>query len=177
MFNAKLFRRPLTAIAFMTAVFVSATTISCTKDDDDKDKDVVEAETFSGKLTVAFMGSDYTTENIVVRVSDVAFTNSDKTEGTLSLNFEKVKFVPQMPVSLDITVPGVSFKIVSKTKAQISGNGIVPLTGGKEYAAYTVTGLSGEITDENDSSKSDDSISFSLKFGDFPTSYSGTEAD
>ena len=102
---------------------------------------------------------------------------TDKTQGTLSLIFEKVKFVPQMPVSLDITVPGVAFKIVSKNKAEISGNGIVPLTGGKEYEMYSVTGLTGEIVDDNDSSRSDDSISFSLKFGNFPTSYSGVEAD
>ena len=177
MFNNKLFRRPMSAFAFMAAMFVSATTISCTKDDDDKDNDVVEAETFSGKLTVTFKGSDFTTDNTIVRVSDVVFSNSDKTQGTLSLIFEKVKFVPQMPVSLDITVPGVAFKIVSKNKAEISGNGIVPLTGGKEYEMYAVTGLTGEITDENDSSRADDSISFRLKFGDYPTSYSGVEAD
>ena len=108
MFNNKLFRRPMSAFAFMAAMFVSATTISCTKDDDDKDNDVVEAETFSGKLTVTFKGSDFTTDNTIVRVSDVVFSNSDKTQGTLSLIFEKVKFVPQMPVSLDITVPGVA---------------------------------------------------------------------
>lgn len=99
-------------MAFMASIFVSATTISCTKDDDDKDNDVVEAESLSGKLTVAYMGSDFTTDNVTVRVSDVVFSNSDKTQGTLSLIFEKVKFVPQMPVSLDITVPGVAFKIV-----------------------------------------------------------------
>ena len=177
MFNNKLFRRPLSVMAFMASIFVSATTISCTKDDDDKDNDVVEAETFSGKLTVTFKGSDFTTDNTIVRVSDVVFSNSDKTQGTLSLIFEKVKFVPQMPVSLDITVPGVAFKIVSKNKAEISGNGIVPLTGGKEYEMYSVTGLTGKIVDDNDSSRSDDSISFSLKFGNFPTSYSGVEAD
>lgn len=167
----------MSVIAFMAAIFVSATTISCTKDDDDKDKDVVEAETFSGKLTVTFKGSDYTTDNIKVKVTDVVFSNSDRKEGTLSLNFEKVKFVPKMPVSLDITVPGVTFKIISRGKAEIYGNGIVPLSGGKGYEMYTVTGLTGKITDENDSSSADDSISFSLKFGEYPTSYSGVESD
>lgn len=44
MFNNKLFRRPLSVMAFMASIFVSATTISCTKDDDDKDNDVVEAD-------------------------------------------------------------------------------------------------------------------------------------
>ena len=68
MFNNKLFRRPMSAFAFMAAMFVSATTISCTKDDDDKDNDVVEAETFSGKLTVTFKGSDFTTDNTIVGI-------------------------------------------------------------------------------------------------------------
>jgi hypothetical protein len=176
-FAKKLFTSPLWVIALAASVLSFA---SCTKDDDEDDKvdeDVVTAETFMGKMTVAFMGSDQVTDSVKIDIANVVYSDADKTEGTLDIELNQVKFVSQMPVSLDIIVPGVSFKVTGENMAEISGEGIIPTTGGVEYEMYKVSGLTGTITNEDLSDKTDDAIQFSLKFGEFPVSYSGSFVD
>ena len=79
--------------------------------------------------------------------------------------FHKVKFVPQMPVSLDVTVPDVKYSRAADGSLLLSSDGIVPITMMQPYPKYTVTGLSGKMSDKT--------LSISLNFGEFPTSYSG----
>ena len=69
-----------------------------------------------------------------------------------------------MPLTLDITVPGIK---VAKTEkgAILTCQRVVPLAMGGEYPSYTVTGFEGEIVD--------DELTFSLYFGSTPTSYRG----
>ena len=79
--------------------------------------------------------------------------------------FYKVKFVPQMPVSLDVSVPGVGFEVKNGT-IELSADGIVPLSGGTlPFPKYTVTGLSGTLTDTV--------ILMKLNFGEYPVAYDG----
>ena len=114
---------------------------------------------YKGTMEVEFRGETVPTENVVVTV------DYDKEKKTMDLLFHQVKFVPQMPVSLDILVPGIPVLILGG-KISFSGEGIVPTTGGLPYEQYTVTGLAGALDEKG--------ITFSLNFGSFPTSYSGT---
>ena len=78
----------------------------------------------------------------------------------------KVKFAEEMPLTLDMTVSGINYTS-SGTKTLISGDQIVPTAMGGEFPAYTITGMSGEITNEGN-------IRFSMKCGTFPLSFEGT---
>ena len=69
-----------------------------------------------------------------------------------------------MPVSLDVTVPGVKCEC-RENEIILSGNDIVPLAMGMPYAKYNVTSLSGKITAGK--------LTVSLNFGEFATSYAG----
>lgn len=114
---------------------------------------------FVGTMSVVFQGAEVPSENVMI---DVVYEE----DGTLALMFNKVKFVPQMPMSLDVKVSGITY-IDKNGVVTFSGNGIVPTYGlvNTEMPDYTVTKLSGSI--------SDNTLKFSLNFGAIPTSYTG----
>ena len=87
-------------------------------------------------MTVVAGGKDNVSENVKVNVNL-------QEDGTATIIFNKVKFVPQMPVSLDVTVPGVKCEC-RENEIILSGNDIV----------------AGKLT-------------VSLNFGEFATSYVG----
>lgn len=79
----------------------------------------------------------------------------------------KIKFVPKMPVRIDVTIPAVA--VVKESEGvSFSCNNVVPLALGGEYPKYNVTSLDGTLTG--------DSLSFSLNFGEYPTRFKGTRA-
>lgn len=130
----------------------------CSKSNVNEEKVSPRSSVYSGSLNVVAGGKDNVTEGVEVN-ADI-----DK-DGVLTLVFHKVKFVPQMPVSLDVTVPDVKYSRDSDGSLLLSGDGIVPITMMQPYPKYTVTGLSGKMSDK--------ALSISLNFGEFPTSYSG----
>ena len=113
-------------------------------------------------MTVVFQGQNVPTENVVLTV------NYDQKKGQASILFNQVKFVPQMPVTLDITVPGVT-ATVSGEKVNLSAEGVEPTVGGVPYENYLVTGLNGSIYKGV--------LDISLKFGNFPTKFNGTHIE
>ena len=125
-------------------------TMSCSKEDSDVENPLLSGNyEYSGTMTVTADGIDETAK-------------------TLDIMFYKVKFVPQMPVSLDVSVPGVGFEVKNGT-IELSADGIVPLSGGTlPFPKYTVTGLSGTLTDSG--------ISMKLNFGEYPVAYEGKKA-
>ena len=125
------------------------------KDTDSKDS------RYSGTMTVVFRGESVPSEDVKI---DVVY----EAEGTLALMFNQVKFVPQMPVSLDVKVSGITY-IDRDGVVTFSGENIVPTYGlvNTEMPDYTVTGLTGTINV--------DVLSFSLNFGQVPTSYTGSK--
>lgn len=139
-----------------TAIMIAS---SCTKDN----KETVRPEdhTYSGKMTVTYENKDFEQDGIKI---DVTFNEDAR---TLTLLFKQVKFVPQMPVTLDITVPSVSYTSKEDGNIIFSGENIVPLTGKIPYPNFTVTGLSGKI------SGNPNKMDMSLKFGNYPVKYSG----
>jgi len=113
---------------------------------------------YVGTVSVTYQGSAFDNENI-----EVNFNPS--TDGkTASITIYKIKFVPQMPVTIDVTIPNIDVT-VNGNVLNLSKDMVIPLAMGGEYPRYTVTGLVGKIEGEE--------LVFSLKFGDTPTSFAG----
>lgn len=120
----------------------------------------VERTDYEGTVSVEYKGETYDTPGIKVNYAP------SEDGSTADITIYRIKFVPQMPVTIDVTIPAVP---VDRRENAIffSGENIVPMALGGEVPRYLVTALSGTIEK--------DSISFSLNFGDFPTRYSGIQ--
>lgn len=77
----------------------------------------------------------------------------------------KIKFVPKMPVRIDVTIPGVALA-EEPSGYSFSCDNVVPLALGGEYPKYNVTALSGTLKGAD--------LSFGLNFGAYPTRFNGT---
>ena len=144
--------------AFMIAA-VLVVAAACSKNEPVKIIETPTETVYSGTMTVVADGKDNVSENVNVNVNV-----NLQDDGTATIIFDKVKFVPQMPVSLDVTVPGVKCEI-RENVIILSGNDIVPLAMGMPYAKYNVTSLTGKIIAGK--------LTISLNFGEFATSYVG----
>lgn len=142
--------------AFLIAA-VSVVAAACSKNEPVKIIETPAETVYSGTLTVVAGGKDNVSENVNVNVNL-------QDDGTATIIFNKVKFVPQMPVSLDVTVPGVTCEI-RENEIILSGNDIVPLAMGMPYERYKVTSLTGKIIAGK--------LTISLNFGGYATSYVG----
>lgn len=92
---------------------------------------------------------------------EVNFTPSE--DGTTaSVTIYKIRFVPQMPVTIDVTIPDIDLT-VTKDAILLACDNVIPLAMGGEYPRYTVTQLEGTLKD--------DSLEFSLNFGSSPTAF------
>lgn len=132
--------------------------LGCTKENADEPMKPENAD-FKGTVTVIYQDQPFDNEGIVVN-----FIPSD--DGiTASITLQKIRFVPQMPVTIDVTIPDVKL-VSSPTEITLSCEETIPLAMGGEYPRYKVTGLTGKLSGQN--------LEFSLKFGDYPTSYKGT---
>ena len=72
----------------------------------------------------------------------------------------RIKFVPAMPVTIDVSIPGISVQ-----GDAFSCDNVIPWALGGEYPIYTVHNLKGTVAGET--------LSFSLLFGDYPTRFTG----
>lgn len=144
----------LKAFLFAAVLVVAA---ACSKNEPVKIIETPTETVYSGTMTVVADGKDNVSENVKVNVSF-------QEDGTATIIFNKVKFVPQMPVSLDVTVPGVTCE-TRENEIILSGNDIVPLAMGMPYERYKVTSLSGKIISGK--------LTISLNFGGYATSYVG----
>lgn len=138
----------------------AAVLAGCDKSEKENEEpvNVLKSTDYSGTLTVNASSGEFDTEN--VKVSYIATEKAD----SASIILYQVKFSPRMPVSLDVTVPGIVVKKTAKG-AILTCDSIVPLAMGGEFPNYTVKGFEGEIID--------DDLTFSLNFGSTPTSYQG----
>lgn len=144
----------LKAFLFAAVLVVAA---ACSKNEPVKIIETPTETVYSGTMTVVADGKDNVSENVNVNVNL-------QDDGTATIIFNKVKFVPQMPVSLDVTVPGVTCE-TRENEIILSGNDIVPQTMGMPYEKYKVTSLTGKIIAGK--------LTVSLNFGEFATSYAG----
>lgn len=117
-----------------------------------------EMADYKGTVTVLYQGAPFDNEDI-----EVNFTPSaDGT--TASITIFKIRFVPQMPVTIDVTIPNVRLSVTDEA-ILLSCDNVIPLAMGGEYPRYTVTNLKGSVKDNE--------LIFSLNFGDYPTSFKG----
>lgn len=139
---------------------LAAVLVSCDKTEKENEQQapVLESTDYSGTLTVDASSGSFDTNDI-----KVSFTATEKADSA-SITLFQVKFSPRMPISLDVTVPGINVKRTEKG-AVLTCDSIIPLAMGGEFPNYKVTGFEGEIVD--------DELTFSLKFGSTPTSYRG----
>lgn len=96
--------------------------------------------------------------------SNVKTTYEISAEGRLSFAMYNVKFAEGMPIKLNMFVDGVEF-MEEDGQYTLSGNGLVPYAMGGPFEKFTITNLTGTLTEE----------SFSLEFlcGEYPVTYSG----
>lgn len=113
---------------------------------------------YSGSIFVEFMGKEYETKDI-----KVDFVRNDGSSSTLKLY--KVRFVPQMPVTVDLDVPNIPYS-GSTGNYTFAGTNIVPTMKDNPYEKYTAKDIKGTATETQ--------LNFSLIFGDYPTRYAGS---
>ena len=96
--------------------------------------------------------------------SNVKTTYEISAEGRLSFAMYNVKFAEGMPIKLNMFVDGVAFT-EEDGQYTLSGNGLVPYAMGGPFEKFTITNLTGTLTEE----------SFSLEFlcGEYPVTYNG----
>ena len=118
---------------------------------------VPEQADYVGTLTVEATAG--TVVNAEARVEFLPYQ-----DGSAELTLYEVKFSPRMPLTLDVTVPGITLTSTPE-KVILSGDDIVPFALGGNYPDYKVTELQGEIVG--------DKMTLSLKFGGIQTTYEG----
>ena len=147
----------LFAMAALAAVMVS-----CDKQEtgiENQEEIVVSNDTVFYKGTLIANASSGDCETPDTRIS---INPSDKAD-SVSITIFKAKLAQRMP-AMDIIIPGIT---VAKNGnvTLLSSETSVPLAMGNPFPNYTVTEFDGEIVN--------DEITFSLKFGSTPTSFSG----
>ena len=121
---------------------------------------------YTGKMVVVYEGEDFEQTGIKV----LGEFNEDKT--SVDIKLQKVKFVPAMPVRIDVTIMDIPVTAAGEGTWTFEGDGITPWAMGGPYETYRVDDLHGTITEN--------SIEFSLGFyntkkqENYPTSYSGS---
>lgn len=121
---------------------------------------------YTGKMVVVYEGEDFEQTGIKV----LGEFNEDKT--SVDIKLQKVKFVPAMPVRIDVTIMDIPVAASGDGTWTFEGDGITPWAMGGPYETYRVDDLHGTITEN--------SIEFSLGFyntkkqENYPTTYSGS---
>ena len=87
-------------------------------------------------------------------------------EGIVDITLYGVSFSPRMPMTLDMTIPGVK---CAKTPGgySLSADSIVPVALGRPFENYMVTKLSGSLTDKG--------LSMKMEIGGCPSDYKAGE--
>ena len=123
------------------AALVAMTLIGCGKAEPETPI-VPEMSDYKGTVTVMYKGEPFDNENIQVN-----FTPSEDGK-TASIVIYQIRFVPQMPVTIDVTIPNVAVQSTTE-KILLSCERTIPLAMGGEYPRYTVTDLKGEIVGQS----------------------------
>ena len=143
---------------------MAAVLVSCDKAETDnvKQEEVIETVSndtvfYSGTLLANASSGDCQTPD-----TKICINPSDKADST-SITIFKAKLAQRMP-AMDIIIPGITVQKNGDVTV-LSADSTIPLAMGNPFPKYAVTGFEGEILN--------DEITFSLKFGSTPTSYSG----
>ena len=141
---------PLAAIIFL---------VSCRKEPRPEEL-VPGAMDFLGTVSVVSKGETFHNDN-----KTVCFSPSEDGTGATLIIYH-IKFVPAMPVTIDVTIPDVQIRREGE-RVLLEADNVVPLALGGKYPKYLVTNLTGV--------QEGDRLDFSLNFGENPTSFSGAK--
>lgn len=151
-------KKTVLILAAMAAVLVS-----CDKAETDNgnQEEIVTVSNdtvfYSGTLLANASSGDCETPNTTISINP-----SDKADST-SITIFKAKLAQRMP-AMDIIIPGITVQKNGDVTV-LSADSTIPLAMGNPFPKYVVTEFEGEILN--------DEITFSLKFGSTPTSFSG----
>lgn len=126
-----------------------------------------QSSTYVGTMKVGYEGEEFDQNGISVK----AELYPDGT--TMDLKLEKVKFVPAMPIRIDVTIMGIPVETAADGSVTFSADAVTPWAMGGPYDTYRVDALTGCIENER--------ISFSLDFFNtkknegYPTSFEGVK--
>ena len=147
-------------LRFLLISLVSLAFVACENGDNNALPSKPEkGECYTGTMTVDQNdGTMYTQENVEV--------DYEILDGKLNFVMYKVKFAENMPIKLDMVVEGVDC-IGAVGHYVLAGNGIVPYAMGGPFEKYTITDLTGLITN--------DTMTLNFMCGEYPVTYSGTK--
>ena len=118
-----------------------------------------KGECYTGTMTVDQNdGTFYTQSDVQV--------DYEILDGKLNFVMYKVKFAEGMPIKLDMVVEGVDC-VGAVGYYVLTGNNIIPYAMGGLFEKFTITNLSGLITD--------DTMTLNFMCGEYPVTYSGTK--
>ena len=119
----------------------------------------VDGEYYTGTMTVDQNdGTFYTQDDVKV--------DYEILDGKLNFVMYKVKFANGMPIKLDMVVEGVDC-IGAVGHYVLAGNDIVPYAMGGPFEQFTITNLTGLITN--------DKMTLNFMCGEYPVTYTGTK--
>ncbi len=147
-------------LRFLILSLVSLAFVACENGDNNTLPSKPEkGECYTGTMTVDQNdGTTFTQEEVQV--------DYEILDGKLNFVMYKVKFAENMPIKLDMVVEGVDC-IGAVGHYVLAGNGIVPYAMGGPFEKYTITDLTGLITN--------DTMTLSFMCGEYPVTYSGTK--
>lgn len=136
------------------AAALSLAPVACGTDE----PEVVLPET-TGELTGSFsiVNSDGTTFAM-----DNIRSDYEILDGTVDITLYEISFSPRMPMTLDMTIPGVKISQVSGGYS-LSADSIVPLALGRPFEQYMVNKLTGTLTTTG--------LSLKMDIGGCPSEY------
>ena len=146
-------------LPFFLTVLTAVTVFSCTEPEEGGAEAGQQDTIFVGSMSVDQLNNTFYVQDSV----RVDFTR-DVESGDYKLVMNQVKFSARMPISLTMTVNGIS-GVEENDMVALSGDSIVPIAMGGPFPGYTITNLSGSVTA--------DSLKVSFKCGNFPLTYKG----
>ena len=148
-------------LRFLILSLVSLAFVACENGDNNAlPNKPVESECYTGTMTVDQNdGTTYTQEEVEV--------DYEILDGKLNFVMYKVKFADGMPIKLDMVVEGVDYETYDTGCYTISCDSIVPYAMGSPFEKFTITNLTGEITN--------DTMTLKFMCGEYPVTYDGTK--
>ncbi|MCM1151765.1 MAG: calycin-like domain-containing protein [Alistipes sp.] len=122
-------------------LFLCIAAIALTACDDDKDDRRDNDRDYVGTMTVVGLADPTETYEWSYQEFEVEYER----DGSITLQLDDVRFVPQMPI-LDMDFPGIRYT-ETQGVATLQGDNIVPQIAGRPYQQYLVTDLSGTASE------------------------------
>lgn len=147
-------------LRFFLLALLSLTFVACENGDNNAlPNKPVDSECYTGTMTVDQNdGTFYTQKDVEV--------DYEILDGKLNFVMYKVKFANGMPIKLDMVVEGVDC-IGAVGHYVLTGDNIIPYAMGGPFEQFTITKLTGLITN--------DTMTLSFICGEYPVTYSGTK--